>query len=73
MKRAALSIVLVLLAGCALDPIPEDKIKTNREYQTGSNLPRKEPRSTDVTTLSKEQAEEALRRNAPSPGPRGGS
>jgi uncharacterized lipoprotein len=43
-----------LLSACALEPIPDAQVKEEKEYSTGSNLPKKDRTS----TMSKEQVEQ---------------
>jgi uncharacterized lipoprotein len=60
MKNVLVSLcVAALLAGCALDPIPEGAVKEDKEYSTGSNLPKRD--RAPVTTMSKEQVEQLQR------------
>ncbi|MBL8510247.1 MAG: hypothetical protein JNM52_01260 [Betaproteobacteria bacterium] len=63
-------IALSLLSACAVSP--EDKnapISEPREYQTGSNIPKKDRGPSDVKSISKEDAERALRNIPPSAPP----
>lgn len=46
-----------LLSACALEPIPDAQVKEEKEYSTGSNLPKKDRTS----TMSKEQVEQMQR------------
>jgi type IV pilus biogenesis protein CpaD/CtpE len=53
-KTIVLLAATALLAGCALDPIPEGAVKEDREYTTGSNLPKKDR----TGQMSKDQVEQ---------------
>ena len=48
--------IAAVLAGCALEPIPEGAVQEGKEYSTGSNLPKRD--RGPVTTMSKDQVEQ---------------
>ena len=51
-------IVLLTLGACADDPNRPSRMRSDDDYMTGSNLPR---RQTDATTLSRERVEDLQR------------
>jgi hypothetical protein len=54
-KTIAALIVLFALGACADDPNRPSRLKSDDDYMTGSNLPR---RQTDATTIRREQIED---------------
>lgn len=58
MPRLLVSLsITAFLAGCALDPIPDAKVKEEKEYTTGSNLPKKDR----TGTMTRDQVEQMQR------------
>jgi len=57
-KTIAALIVLFALGACADDPNRPNRMRSDDEYMTGSNLPR---RPTDATIIRGEQIEEMQR------------
>jgi len=58
MQRLIASLAAAaLLSACALEPIPDSQVREEKEYSTGSNLPKKDRTS----TMSKEQVEQMQR------------
>jgi len=57
-KTIAALIVLFALGACADDPNRPNRMRSDDEYMTGSNLPR---RQTDATTIRREQVEDLQR------------
>ena len=53
-KLFVLLAATALLAGCALDPLPDAGGKEDREYTTGSNLPKRDR----TGQMSKDQVEQ---------------
>ena len=57
-KTIAALIVLLTLGACADDPNRPSRMRSDDDYMTGSNLPR---RSTDAATMPREQVEDLQR------------
>ena len=62
MKRILVLACAGLIAGCAADPASSTEPVQEREYRTGSNIPKKGDDRGTVTTMSPEEIERS--RNA---------
>lgn len=73
MRLLSLLLMTLTLASCASEPYDPEKAaaREDREYRTGSNIPRRDKSASDATVVSPEAIQRALDMRSPTGRPGG--